>query len=300
MKIFITGGSGFVGTFLASHFLDKGFEVVATGTSIVHNSLSHNKFTYVSANTTRKGKWQELVKEAQVVVNLAGRTIFKPWSREYKEEIYNSRIETTRNLVDAIPAKSNQVFLSTSASGFYGDRNEDLLTEESQPGSGFLAKICIDWENEAMKAKNKGARVAIMRFGTVLAKEGGVLAKMIPLFKMYAGGPLGTGAQWFPWIHMEDLSRAVDFIMDRKEAQGIFNFCAPGQTRNRDFTKALANALKRPSILAAPSFLLRTFMGELGEALLSSQRITPAHLQKMGYTFKYGVIEEALQQIVSE
>ncbi|HSQ86255.1 MAG TPA: NAD-dependent epimerase/dehydratase family protein [Desulfobacterales bacterium] len=181
MKIFISGGTGFVGTILARYFLAKGHNVIATGTSSA-TSISNENFRYISADTTEKGPWQDSLKDVDALINLAGRTIFNRWSERYKKQIYNSRILTTRSLVEAMPDDKEVVLCSTSAVGYYGDRAEEILNEEALPGDDFLAKVSIDWEKEAFLAEKKGARVAVMRFGVVLGKNGGALAKMIPAF----------------------------------------------------------------------------------------------------------------------
>ena len=298
MKIFVSGGTGFVGTSLARYFLDMGHTVMATGASSAHTSISHENFRYMSADTTEKGPWQDLLKDVDALINLAGRTIFNRWSERYKKQIYNSRILTTRNLVEAMPDDKEVVLCSTSAVGYYGDRAEEILTEEAFPGNDFLATVSIDWEKEAFLAEKKGARVAVMRFGVVLGKNGGALAKMIPAFRSFAGGPIGSGEQWFPWIHLEDLISAVMFIIKNQDIKGPVNFCAPNPVRNRDFAKALGRILSRPSFMRAPSFMIRTLMGEMGSIVMSSQRVVPDKLLKNGFEFQYPDVEKALNNLI--
>ena len=298
MKIFISGGTGFVGTNLARYLLDKGHSVIAAGTSSTHTSVSHENFRYISADTTEKGSWQDSLKDVDALINLAGRTIFNRWSERYKKQIYNSRILTTRNLVEAIPDDKEVVLCSTSAVGYYGNREEEILNEEALPGNDFLATVSIDWEKEAFLAEKKGAKVAVMRFGVVLGKNGGALAKMIPAFKSFAGGPIGTGDQWFPWIHLDDLISAVMFILENQDIKGPVNFCAPNPVRNRDFAKALGKILGRPSFMRAPSFMIRTLMGEMGTMVMSSQRAVPDKLLENGFEFQYPDIEKALNNLL--
>ncbi|MDH3356967.1 MAG: NAD-dependent epimerase/dehydratase family protein, partial [Desulfobacteraceae bacterium] len=164
MQIFISGGTGFVGTNLTRYLLDKGHSVIAAGTSSTHKRVRHDNFRYISADTTEKGSWQDSLKDVDALINLAGRTIFNRWSERYKKQIYNSRILTTRNLVEAIPDDKEVVLCSTSAVGYYGNRAEEILNEEALPGNDFLATVSIDWEKEAFLAEKKGARVAAMRF----------------------------------------------------------------------------------------------------------------------------------------
>jgi uncharacterized protein (TIGR01777 family) len=298
MKIFISGGTGFVGTTLVRYLLDIGHSVIATGSSSTHESVDHENFLFISADTTKKGPWQDSLNNVDALINLAGRTIFNRWSERYKKEIYNSRILTTRNLVEAIPDNKEVVLCSTSAVGYYGDRGEEILKEDAVPGNDFLATVSMDWEKEAFLAEEKGARVAIMRFGVVLGKNGGALAKMIPAFKSFAGGPVGSGDQWFPWIHMDDLISAMMFIIENQEMKGPVNFCAPNPVRNRDFAKALGKVLGRPSFMKTPSFMIRTLMGEMGTALLGSQRVVPDKLLKNGFEFQYPEIGKALRNLV--
>jgi len=298
MKIFISGGTGFVGTNLARYFLAKGHNVIASGTSSAHTNISHENFRYISADTAEKGPWQDSLKDVDALINLAGRSIFNRWSERYKKQIYNSRILTTHNLVEAMPDDKEVVLCSTSAVGYYGDRAEEILNEEALPGDDFLAKVSIDWEKEALLAEKKGARVAVMRFGVVLGKNGGALAKMIPAFKSFAGGPIGSGKQWFPWIHLEDLISAVMFIIENQDIKGPVNFCAPNPVRNRDFAKALGRILGRPSFMKVPSFMIRTLMGEMGTIVMSSQRVIPDRLLKNGFEFQYPDVEKALDNLI--
>ena len=298
MKIFITGGSGFVGTNLASYLLERGHSIIAVGTSSAHKVIQHDEFHYISADTTRQGGWQDALKDVDAVINLAGKNIFKRWTDTYKDQIYNSRILTTRNLVEAITGRKDIIFCSTSAVGYYGDRADEVLKEDAVTGNDFAAKVCRDWEKEAFQAETKGVRVAAMRFGVVLGKNGGALAKMVPAFKSFAGGPLGSGLQWFPWIHMDDLTVAMVFILENSDAKGPFNFCSPNPVRNRDFADALGHVLNRPSVLRAPSFMIRMVMGEMGKSLMSSQRAIPDKLLKQGFTFQYSVINKALHDLL--
>ena len=297
MKIFITGGSGFVGTNLSLYLLDKGHSIIAVGTSSAHKIIRHKNLHYISADTTIKGAWQDALKDIDAVINLAGKNIFKLWSAKYKKQIYDSRILTTRNLVEAIPDNKEIIVCSTSAAGYYGNRADEILKEDALPGDDFLAKVCIDWEKEAFRAEAKGIRVAAMRFGVVLGKNGGALAKMVPAFKLFLGGPLGDGMQWFPWIHMDDLISAIIFIIENREIKGPVNLCSPNPVRNRDFAKALGNVLNRPAFMKAPAFMIRLIMGELGKSFMSSQRAVPDKLLNHGFEFQYADINSALRNL---
>ena len=299
MKIFITGGSGFVGTNLSFYLLEKGYSIIAVGTSSAHKVIKHDNFQYISADTTTKGTWQDMLKPVDAVINLTGKNIFKRWSENYKNQIYNSRILTTRNLVEAMPAKKELILCSASAAGYYGDRADEILKEEAQPGNDFAATVCMDWEKEAFRAESKGIRVAAMRFGVVLGKDGGALAKMVPAFKFFVGGPLGSGLQWFPWIHIDDLIASIIFIIENPDVTGPVNFCSPNPVRNRDFAKTLGNVLNRPSFMKVPSIIIRLIMGEMGKSLMNSQRAIPDKLLKHGFKFQYPELNDALYNLTA-
>lgn len=300
MKILITGGSGFVGTHLSNALLSRGHHVTAIGTRKRFDRIKHDLFRYLSADTTQKGPWQDEVQEMDAVINLAGKSIIKRWNESYKKLIYDSRILTTRHLVEAMPQDKKIIFCSTSAIGYYEDGGDTILTENSPGGDHFLAQVCRDWEQEALQAQKKGARVIITRFGVVVGKSGGVLAQMLPAFRMFVGGPLGDGMQWFPWIHIDDLTGAMLFVMENEDLDGAFNFCAPNPIRNRDLTRTLGEILNRPTKMATPKFMLRLAMGEFGDFMLISQRSVPERLLQNGFEFKYPNFKDAVSEVVQK
>ena len=202
---------------------------------------------------------------------------------------------TTRNIVNALPDDKILTLISASAAGYYGNSGDEILSEDNGAGGDFLARVCIDWEKEALLARQKGSRVVCARFGVVLGKNGGALLKMIPAYRFFVGGPLGNGRQWFPWIHIDDLVGAVSFVMENENLEGPVNFCSPNQVRNNDFSKTLGKVLNRPAFFRTPAFLLRLAAGELGGLLLNSQRAVPSKLTKSGYTFTYPHLFEALK-----
>jgi len=298
MKIVITGGSGFVGTHLADYLLRGGHRVIALGRSADQQRMRHQRYHWVAADTTRPGEWQNEFEDADAIVNLAGATIFRRWTADYKKQIYESRILTTRNVVESLPRGRNIILCSASGAGYYGSRGDDLLAEDQKAGDDFLAGVSVDWENEALQAADKHLRVIVMRFGVILGKDGGALAKMIPAFKFFVGGSMGSGKQWFPWMHLADLMAAVEFILANDQLNGPVNFCAPNQIRYRDLAKTLAQALKRPAVMPAPAFLIRLAMGEFGDVFLASQRTVPQKLLSHGFSFQYPHINDAIQAIV--
>ena len=299
MDIVISGGSGFVGSHLSRHLLSVGHKVTAIGSRARYRLIDHHRFIYVTADTTQPGAWQQVISEADLVFNLAGRTIFKRWTKSYKQQIYDSRILTTRYLVEALPASTQTVLVSTSAVGYYGDCGDTELTESSPHGRDYLAGVAKDWEREAKAAEAKGARVAIARFGIILGADGGALGKMIPAFRSFVGGPLGNGEQWFPWIHIQDMVEALEFLASGSDLTGSFNVCAPHPVRNRVMAAALGKVLGRPASMPVPAFLLKMMMGELAGVLLGSQKALPAKLMENGFEFSFPEIEAALENLVS-
>ena len=298
MKILITGGTGFVGSALSHRLLEMGHEVTVIGSSSRCRLAPHPQLSYVSADTTRPGDWQQKVPEQDALVNLTGRSVFNLWTERYKKSIYDSRILTTRNLVAALPSSTEAVLLSTSAAGYYGDGGEIEKSETSGPGNDFLAHVCCDWEAEATKASAKGARVALMRLGVVLGKGGGAMATMKTPFQLGLGGPIGSGQQWFPWIHIDDLVGAILFLLTAEECRGPFNFTAPQPVRQKEFARQLGAAFHRPACLPTPAFVMKLVLGEFGRSLLQGQKAVPQALTENGYLFTYPDLQPALQEIV--
>ncbi len=301
MRILTTGGTGFVGTQLISRLLRKGHEITVLTRSLKGTESRTPSVSYLQSDPTQKGEWQAAINDHDVIINLAGASIFSRWTEETKKAIRESRILTTRNLVEGIDpqrAKSMTLF-STSAVGYYGFHGDEELTEDSSPGTDFLARLAAEWEAEALNAGKKGSRVVITRFGIVLGKGGGALSQMVPVFRKFIGGPIGNGRQWFSWIHMEDLAEAFVFLMGRPEISGPVNLCSPNPVRNRDLAKALGKALKRPSFIPAPGFMIKLVLGEFGSVILEGQRVIPKRLLEGGFVFNYADVGKALENIVS-
>lgn len=298
MKIVVTGASGFIGTHLSRYLLDRNNEVVGLGRSAARNRIGHDGYRFVEADTTRPGDWQQVLSGVDAVVNLAGRSIFGRWSEAIKSEIRESRILTTRHAVQGLSSGAKTTFISASGVGFYGSRGDDVLTEEAPAGRDFLAGLSVDWEGEALAASKKGARVVLLRQGVVLGEGGGALAQMVPAFKRFVGGPIGNGRQWFPWIHIEDLVAAVQFLLDTPGIRGPVNLCAPSPVRNRDLAAALGRVLNRPAVMPAPAFMIRMVLGEFAEVLLGSQRAVPQKLLQQHFSFRYPDIAGALQAVI--
>ena len=301
MKIVISGATGFIGSRLCRHFLDQGHAVFALGTRAGGGDFSDSAdYVYHQADTTRPGSWQEALPSADLVVNLAGRTIFHRWTGGYKRQILDSRILTTRNIVAALAPGNRTTLLSASAVGYYGDCGDAELTETQPAGNDFLAHLAVQWEQEALKAAAGGARVILARLGIVLGRGGGALASMVPAFRTFLGGPLGSGRQWFPWIHMDDLVAALDFIVVHGRENDVFNLCAPNPVQNKTLARTLGQTLGKPAVMPVPAFMLKMAAGELADVLLASTRALPAKLLASGFEFRYSVLKDALENLIKE
>jgi uncharacterized protein (TIGR01777 family) len=300
VKILISGGTGFVGTQLTSRFIQDGNKVTILTRSDKRPEKGAAGISYLQGDPTQKGAWQEAIKNHDAIINLAGASIFSKWTNEHKKAIRASRVSTTQNIVEAIPFHPEKkiTLFSTSAVGYYGFCGDEELTEESPPGNDFLARIAAEWEREALRAGEKGARVVITRFGIVLGEKGGALSEMIPLFKKYIGGPIGSGKQWFSWIHIKDLAEAFMFLLKHPEISGPINVCSPNPVRNKDLARALGKALHKPSFMPAPGFVIKLVLGEFGSIILEGQKVIPGKLLVSGFAFQYPDIEKALQSIV--
>lgn len=295
MKIAITGCAGFVGARLTTYLINLGHQVTGIDAVSPRTAADAAPFQFIQADTTRPGDWQQGLTDVDAVVNLTGKNIFHLWTKKYKEQIVNTRILTTRNIVAALKKNRNVTLVNTSAAGFYGDRGEEILDESKAPGDDFLARVCMDWEKEANAAKEKGLRVVVSRFGVVLGKNGGALVTMLPAYRMFVGGPLGSGQQWFPWIQMDDLLAAILFVITHSEISGPLNFCSPNPVRNAEFSKTLATALNRPAFFRTPAFLMKLAAGEMGKSMLNSQRAVPIRLLSHGFKFHYPDLPDAIR-----
>ncbi len=293
MKFLITGGTGFVGSFLTQQLLNSGHDVTVIGRAPA--PVGHtDRFCAISADTTRRGPWQHALKDADAVINLAGMSIFKRWTPAYKRQIYDSRILTTRHVVEAMTGDRPQILISTSAVGYYGSRGDDILTESEPCGRDFLSLVGKDWEHAAFEAEKKNIRVAAARFGVVLGKSGGALKQMITPFKFFAGGPMGSGRQWFSWIHIADLLSGLMFMLENEKIQGPVNLCSPAPVTSGDLARILGSVLGRPAFIPAPSMALRLMLGEFADTLLASQRAIPEKLLASGFVFRFPELKDAL------
>lgn len=301
MKVFMTGGTGFIGTNLISKLVEKGHHLTVLTRRIREDRPLPPGADYLEGDPTQPGSWQDCIAEHEVIINLAGASIFKRWTRSAKKAIHESRMLATQNLVDALSARKsmNTHFLSTSAVGYYGFHGDEDLDEDSPPGEDFLASLAVEWETLAMKAETLGARVVPLRFGIVLGKEGGALKQMIPLFKWYLGSPLGSGEQWFSWIHMDDLTNIYFFLLEKQDIVGPINCMAPNPVRNGQLTKAIGEVLGKPTFMpAVPAFAMKMILGEFGSILVKGQKVLPKRLLDNGFRFRFPDIRGALQDLL--
>jgi uncharacterized protein len=296
MKFLITGGTGFVGSFLTQQLLENEHEVTVIGRSSAKNACP-GRFLSIAADTTRKGSWQNSLNDTDVVINLAGTSIFQRWTRACKQQIYDSRILTTRHVVEGLTGDRPQTLISTSAVGYYGSRGDDILTEAEPSGTDFLSRVGQDWEHEAFEAEKKNVRVVAARFGVVLGRSGGALKQMITPFKWCVGGPMGSGRQWFSWIHIADLAAGLMFVLENAKIQGPVNLCSPTPVTSGELARTLGAVLGRPAVIPAPSMALRLILGEFADTLLASQRAVPEKLLASGFGFRFPALKDALADL---
>ena len=303
MRVVVTGGTGFIGRALVAALVARGDEVsVLTRDPARARAGGETPAAVALLPWGDRAQWTAQVGQSDAVVNLAGEGVADArWTRERLEQIKRSRIETTSAVADAVArAPKKLVWVSGSAVGIYGMRKDDqVLDENGEHGADVLGGICEAWEKATAPAKEAGARVAIARTGIVLGPDGGALAKMLPPFRAFAGGPLGDGRQWLSWIHIEDAVRGLLFALDHEGIDGPFNLSAPKPVTMNEFARALGHALHRPSVMRVPAVALKMALGEgLAETLLTGQRAVPARLERAGFTFRFEEVGAALRDLV--
>lgn len=301
MNIFMTGGTGFVGTTLTRKLGEQGHHVTVLTRKILKDQTTVEGVSLIEGDPTREGAWQKEVADHEIFINLAGASIFRRWTKETKTLMRDSRVLTTKNLVEALRNREGKetTLISVSAVGYYGFHGDEELDETSTSGDDYLASLSRDWETTALEAQNYGARVIICRLGIVLGAQGGALGEMIPLFRKGLGSPIGTGKQWFSWIHEKDLVNIHLFLLDHKDLSGPVNCTAPKPVTNKEFTKALGRAMKKPTFMpSVPGFIIRLVKGEFGSVLLKGQRVIPKRLAEKGFRFQFPTIRDALNDIV--
>lgn len=301
MRIVIAGGTGFLGQPLANRLVAEGHDVVilTRGSSRAGAVARPQLVTWTPDGEV--GPWAAAIDGAGAVINLSGVSIAGGrWSAAHKQRVLDSRVRATGSLAEACRRSSvpPSVFISGSAVGFYGPHGDEILTEEAAAGSDFLAGVCVRWEAEASRAAGASTRLVCLRTGLVLDRSGGALPQMLLPFRFGIGGPLGSGRQYWPWIHYDDWLALVIWIIDTPAASGPLNTTAPVPVSNADFARALGRALGRPAFLPTPAFALHLLLGEMADALLlSGQRALPAKAERLGFRFRYPRIDDALRAI---
>ncbi|HUP59212.1 MAG TPA: TIGR01777 family oxidoreductase [Thermoanaerobaculia bacterium] len=293
MKLVVAGGSGFVGEPLVRRLVARGDDV----TVLTRNPAKVDAGRAAQWDAKSQGAWSDVAAAADVVINLAGENIGEGrWTAERKRRMVDSRLHATRALVEAMRREPSRkrTFINASAIGFYGNRGDETLDEQSSRGDGFLAELVEQWETAARDAESF-ARLVIARFGVVLAGDGGALKKMLLPFKLGAGGPIGDGRQWMSWVDRDDVLRFLEWAIDHEPARGVYNVTAPSPVRNAEFARALGRALHRPSFMPAPAFALRIVFGQMAdEVLLAGQRVLPRRATTDGFASIRTSLPEAL------
>ena len=306
MKIAITGATGLVGQRLVERLYPTHELLVLTRSEAkaqgIFPASAYPKLKIVAYTPTESGPWQDCISGCDAVVNLAGAPIAEQrWTPSYKQEIRHSRQGGTEKIVEAI-AKADQklqVLINPSAVGYYGTSETATYTETNPPGNDFLADVCQAWEAAALEAQNYGTRTVILRFGIVLAKEGGALAKMILAFNTFVGGPLGTGKQWVSWIHRDDLVSLIEMALTRADWQGIYNGTAPNPVTMEALAQTLGSVMKRPAWLPVPGFVLELLLSDGAKVVLEGQKVLPKRTEEAGFQFKFPDLKAALIDLLA-
>lgn len=306
MRVFVAGGTGLVGSRLIRRLLDRNDQVVLlTRRPEVARQKWAERCSIVSGDPMRQAAWMDAIADCDGVVNLVGEGVFaRRWRGGVKELLRTSRIQSTENVVAALARQPRtasgqpKVLVNASAIGYYGAHGDDELTEDSPPGDDFLARLCVDWERAATTAQKHDVRVVIVRVGVVLDREGGALKQMLLPFKMFAGGPVGSGKQWVSWIHHEDLVGLILLALDRRETAGVLNGTAPKPVTNKELARAIGRAMHRPSFMPTPRFALRVMLGEVANLVTTGQRVLPRRGLEFGYAFRFPEIDAALRDIL--
>lgn len=298
MKVLITGASGLIGTALQKSFAAKGYEMLLTTRG---EPKRPNQIRWTLDAPFHESDLERL-EGLDAVIHLAGESIAGlRWTDDKKKAIRDSRVNGTHILVNALAGLKQKpgVFISASAMGFYGDRGDEILTEASPPGDGFLPSVCREWESESRRAEDIGIRTVLLRTSLILSKEGGALATMLTPFKLGVGGVVGSGKQWMSWISLEDVVNIVNLALEDERLRGAVNIASPNPVTNEQFTKTLGEVLYRPTIIPLPEFAVNLVFGEMGDALLiDSIRVEPTRLKEAGYEFKFTDLKSALENAV--
>lgn len=301
MRVIITGGAGLIGRALTQNLTADGHEVIVL-------SRTPERVRQLPAGATAAGwdgrtaeGWAHLADGAGAIVNLAGENLAGGrWTTARKQRILNSRLQAGRAVVQAVKmaGQKPEVVVQSSAVGYYGPRGQQEITEETPPGDDFLAKVCVDWEASTAAVEGWGVRRVVIRSGVALSPAGGALPQMMLPFKFFVGGPLGSGRQWFSWIHLSDEAAAIRYLLDTPHAAGPFNLSAPVPVTNAEFSRVLGRVMGRPALIPTPALALKLLLGEMSSTLLTGQRVAPQQLLNLGFTFDFPEVEAALRDLL--
>ena len=301
-RIIVTGATGLIGRKLVNALIQRGDNVVVFSRSVNKaRSIFPNSLKLVEWDYLKPELWKSKLENSDAVVHLAGINLFaKRWNDDFKKEVIRSREASTRNLVEAIRCCSNkpEVFISASGIGYYGDCGEAVLDETSPKGNDFLADVCDVWESGAQKIGDYGIRNVQIRTGLVLSPEDGVLKQMLLPFKLYIGGPLGNGNQWWSWLHIDEIVDIYLYALDNSQLHGPLNAASPNPVRMKEFANSFGKILKRPSLFPVPKFVLKIVIGETAEVVTASQKIDVQKLLNDGYRFKFEKLNDALSNLL--
>ncbi len=306
MRVFVTGGTGLVGSRLVGRLLERGdAATVLTRRPAAARERFQDKCNIVEGDPVQRGDWSGAVADCDAVIHLAGEPIFGArWNDDFRARLRESRVRSTENIVEALgraPRTAEgrpKVLVNASAIGYYGPHGDEELTEDRPPGDDFLARLTVDWEQAARRAEGFGARLVLVRIGVVLDKAGGALARMLTPFKLGIGGPIGSGRQWMSWIHHADVVGILLLGLDNPEASGPLNGAAPNPVTNKEFSKALGRAVHRPALFPIPTFALRLRFGGVAEVLTTGQRVLPRRPLALGYKFRFPDLDAALADVL--
>lgn len=300
MQLLIVGGTGFIGSAMIRAWSAQHPLIVLTRNPDSARQRLPHAVQVVEWDGRTLGDWVRALESVDVVINLAGETIAQRWTPEVKKRLVASRVETTRLLVKALQSIATRpaTLLQASAIGIYDQNPNAVAEEETPPGEGFLAELGKAWEDSARPVESLGIRVCYMRFGVVLGAGGGALERMLTPFKLGIGGPIGSGKQWLSWIHIDDVVGSAQFLMERPDLSGVFNFTAPNPVTMEEFARTLGRVLLRPAFVRVPTFALKTIFGEMAETLLQGSRVLPKRLLEAGYPFRYPTLEPALRAVL--
>ena len=301
LNILIIGGTGFIGSTLSNTLFNAGHKIAVLSRTSSPASFLQKDITVLQANVSQQGFWQEKISDFEVVINLSGTSIFRRWTARGKKEIIASRILTTRNIVEAIKKQRGNIkqYFSVSGVGYYGFHEDEFLDESGSAGSDFIAQVAARWENETQPVKEMGIRLVICRLGHVLGMHGGALPKLATLARLCLGSYWGSGNQWISWIHQEDWARAFLFLLDTHTISGPINITTPNPVRNREMMQVLTKTIsKRGFIPPVPKFALQLMLGQFSSVFVNGQKVMPTVLQQNGFTFKFPVLDKALNDLL--